>query len=309
MGFIAKQYIKNFVGRYDKEVGMPYYSYADFPSLKQEIGVFINSKGVEIHYFYYYYPNYHQDKIILFCHGLGPGHTAYLAEIENLARCGYQILTLDYTGCDSSKGKYLGSLNTPTRDTLELIKYLKTDKEIVLIGHSMGGFTALNIINLKKDITKAVILSGFLSVSSIISSSVKSRFILSGILKYEKKVEPTYFALDNLEYLKTTKDKLLFIQSEDDAMVPYDISLKVVESIDNPNIKTLKVNGRKHNPNYTDSAVAYMNEIFGQYYYLLSKKKIKTDAERIDYFKDVSLAKLVEQDEKMFDQIEAFIEQ
>ena len=39
----------------------------------------------------------------------------------------------------------------------------------------------------------------------------------------------------------------------------------------------------------------------------LRKKKIKTDQQKIDYFKDVSLSKLVEQDEKMFDQIDEFI--
>lgn len=307
MGYIAKQYIKNFVGRYDKEVGVPYYSVNDFKGFKREDYVFTNSKGIDIHYFYYYYPKYREDKIILFCHGLGAGHAAYIAEIEALARRGYQVLTLDYTGCDSSGGKYLGSLNTPTRDVIELLDYLKIDKPVVLMGHSMGGFTALNVINLRKDINKAVILSGFLSVNSIISSSVKSRFIVHFILKYERKTFPKYYALDNKEYLKNTTDDIFFIQSEDDAMVPYSIGLKEVEQINNPHIKTLKVSNRKHNPNYTDAAVSYMNEVFGKYYALLQSKQITTDIEKIAYFKDVSLSKLVEQDEKMFDQIAEFI--
>ena len=90
-------------------------------------------------------------------------------------------------------------------------------------------------------------------------------------------------------------------------MVPYRIALEVVEQIDNPHIKKLKMSGRKHNPNYTDAAVQYMNEVFGNYYSLIKQKKIKTDAEKIEYFKDVSLAKLVEQDEDLFDQIAEFI--
>ena len=39
-----------------------------------------------------------------------------------------------------------------------------------------------------------------------------------------------------------------------------------------------------------------------------NEKKIKTDEDRINYFKDVSLAKLVEQDEQLFDEIVDFIE-
>ena len=99
MGIISKLYIKNFVCRYDKEVGVPYYSFLDFDGLKMEAHSFINSKGIEIKYFYYYYPKYKDDKIVLFCHGIGPGHTAYLAEIEQLAKRGFKVLSLDYTGC------------------------------------------------------------------------------------------------------------------------------------------------------------------------------------------------------------------
>lgn len=51
-----------------------------------------------------------------------------------------------------------------------------------------------------------------------------------------------------------------------------------------------------------------MDSVFGKYYALLNEKKIKTDEDRINYFKDVSLAKLVEQDEQLFDEIVDFIE-
>ena len=85
MFVISYLYKKHFVCRYDKEVGIPYYSYSDFKGLKQESYSFTNSKGIEISYFYYYYDNYKDDKVILFAHGLGPGHVAYLKEIATLA--------------------------------------------------------------------------------------------------------------------------------------------------------------------------------------------------------------------------------
>ena len=307
MGLVSYLYKKQFVCRYDKEVGFPYYSYSDFKGLNQEEYTFINSKGIEIHYFYFYYDNFKDDKIVLFLHGLAPGHAAYFAEIDALARRGFKVLTLDYTGCGDSKGKILGSINQPTRDVNELLDLLKIEKPIVVVGHSLGGYTSLNIINLRKEIKKAVILSGFLSAESIIGPIIKNKFFSSRILKYEKKVYPEYYDLKNIDYLKTTDDDLFFIQSEDDSVIPYSVSLKVVEEIDNKNIRTLKVQNRKHNPNYSDAAINYMNDVFGGYYSLLRQKKLKTDAEKINYFKDVSLSKLVEQDEEMFDQIAAFI--
>lgn len=307
MGYISKQYIKNYVCRYNKEVGVPYYSYLDFKGLHQDKGTFVNSKKVDIHYFFYYYDNYKKDKIILFCHGLGPGHTAYLAEIEALAKHGYRVLTLDFTGCDASGGEYLGAMTNPTVDAIDLLNHLSLKEEVVVVGHSMGGYTALNLVHMRDDIHKAVIMSGFLSISLMIHSAVRQKFIANRICKYERKTNKEIYDLDNVAYLKTTKDQIFFIQSDDDQMVPYEIGLKIVESIDKPNIKTLKVINRKHNPNYTDEAINYMNEVFGQYYALINEKKIKTDEDSIAYFKDVSLAKLVEQDPDIIKQIVDFI--
>ena len=230
-----------------------------------------------------------------------------MAEINALAKKGYKILTFDATGCGESKGKILKSLNQPTRDVIELLEFLKLDKPIVLVGHSLGGYTSLNVLNLRKDITKAVVMSGFLSIASELGTSIKSSFICKHILKYEKKVEPELYKLDNVEFLKNTKDQIFFIQSDDDQMVPYDIALKVVEGIDNPNIKKLRVTGKKHNPNYSYAAVDYMNEVFGKFNELINKKEIRTDEQRIAYFKDVSLDRLVEQDEDIINQICDFI--
>ena len=136
---------------------------------------------------------------------------------------------------------------------------------------------------------------------------VPNKFILNRVLHFEKKIEPEYYGIDNIRYLKTTKDEILYIQSIDDQMVPYDIGLQVVESIDNPNIKTIKETNKKHNPNYSESAIQYMDKVFGEYNRLLKEKKIKTDNDRIEYFKDVSLPRLVEQDPVIVKEIVDFI--
>ena len=307
MGIISRIYIKKFVCRYDKQVGVPYYSYTDFKGLKQEEYSFTNSKGIELKYFYFYYDNYKKDKIVLFLHGLDCGHTAYMAEINELCKRGFKVLAIDYTGCGDSEGKCLDSLYQPTKDVIELLDLLKLKKEIVLVGHSLGGFTSLNILSLREEIKTAVILAGFISPKEELYRFIKSKFFVKGILRYEKKISGNLYNLDNKEYLKSTKDRIFYIQSTDDQMVPYETTLKVVEEINNPSIKTLKMSGRKHNPNYTDSAIQYMNEVFGNFDKQLREKQIKTKEDRINYFKDVSLDKLVEQDSILFDEIAEFI--
>ncbi len=308
MGFIVNHYIKYFVHRYDKEVGIPYYSYKDFKDFKCEDNSFTNSYGINIRYFFYYYANYKKDKTILFCHGMGPGHTAYIAEIESLARRGYKVLTLDFAGCGESGGKYLGSLNKPTRDVVDLLNHLNLKEQIILMGHSMGGYTALNTLCLRKDITKVVAISPIIQIEPLLQLNTKSKFITKHLLRYERKVNREIFDINIPKYLENTTDDVFVIQSKDDQMVPYGMSLKVIEGIKNPHIKTKRYEGRKHNPNYTDNAISYMDSVFGKYYALLNEKKIKTDEDRINYFKDVSLAKLVEQDEQLFNEIVDFIE-
>ena len=307
MGLVSALYVKNFVCRYDKEVGVPYFSVSDFVGLKEEAFSFNNSNGNNISYFYYYFDDYKEDRIVLFCPGIGPGHVSYFAEIVELAKRGYKVLTIDYQGCGYSGGKNLSSLNQPSTEVNELLDYLNLDKEIVLAGHSLGAYTALYIINLRKDIHKAVIISGFLSIPLLAEKLINSKFFVKRILHYEKKISGDYFSIDNLAYLKETQDKLFFIHSMDDGMVSYYNSFKKVEEINNPNIKLLKLNGRRHNPNYTDEAVKYMNEVFGTYNYLVKQKKIKSDADKVAYFKDVSIEKLTEQDQEIFNQICEFI--
>ena len=197
----------------------------------------------------------------------------------------------------------------PTLDVMDLLDYLKIDKPIVLVGHSLGGYTSLNIINQRKDIDRAVVIAPFIDMKSLLNVFTKSNFITKHLLKYEKKVNTKYYPIDNIKYLKNTKDKLFIIQSDDDGMIPYSISLQVVESLNNPNLKLLRMSGRKHNPTYKDSAVKYMSEVFGSFELLIKNKVIKTKEDRIDYFKNVSIDMLTEQDENLYNQIIAFIEQ
>lgn len=303
MGLVSKIYQKRMLHRYDKDGYTPYLSSEDFSGLNKETYSFTNSLGANISYFYYYYENYNPNLTILFLHGLGPGHTAYIREIETLAKMGYKVLTLDYMGCGSSGGDKIPSLNEPTRDVDELLNRLNLKTQIVVIGHSLGGYTAYNIMNIRNELNKAVVMSGFLCPDVVLNYLMKVKVFSKAIARYEKKVEPKYFPIDNYKYIKETKDRLLIIHSEDDPVVNYSAALNPILKVDNPNIEIVTVDGRGHNPNYSDNAAKIVTDVFSKYYRMKKEEDKKALMEKQDVWA------MTEQDSEIFIKIKSFIEE
>lgn len=307
MGVITKLYIDNFLQRFDADEAIPYYSYKDFKGIVFEEKSFKNSAGIDIKYFYYYYPNFIKDKIILFCPGIGPGHISYLAEIEYLCKSGYKVLTFDYTGCGYSGGERLDSINRPTKDAVELLNELKIKEEIIVIGHSLGGYTTYNLANLLPFVHKAVVISGFVDIASEMQTFVKFSFLANIIKSYEKKLDKEYAKINNWKYLKNTTDDLLIIHSLDDRMVSYAYNTQKVAKFNNPHIIIKTVDNKKHNPNYSMASIEFMNNAMYGYNRLIAENKDITLEERKQYFADKPIEKLTEQDPDIFKIILDFI--
>ena len=308
MGLI-KLYKDNFLQRQDKDPAIPYYSHNDFPNLIYEENSFTNSLGIKLNYFFYSYKGYDPNKIVFFCHGLEPGHTAYLTEIELLCKSGYKVLTMDYTGCGSSEGEALPSINRPAKDVIELLDYLKLKEEIVLIGHSLGGYTALSVINQTSSINKAVIISGFVTIASEMLGFVKLHILANVFQRYENKLNPDYKKVNNWKYLKKTNDKILFFHSTDDTMVKYKYNTGKVAKIKNPCLRIYTYEGKKHNPNYSKEGLEYMNMAMGGYYQLLRDGGLKTLEERKQYFADKPIGKMTDQDKDVWKIVLDFIKE
>ncbi len=316
MGFVTRLYQKNFLQRFDKDDAIPYYSPADFPGLICEEGSFVNAAGVRIAYFTYSYAEHRTDRLVLFCPGIGPGHTAYLAEIETLCRSGHRVLTLDYTGCGASGGDRLTSVNAPVRDATELLDLLraggekekKDAAEIIPVGHSLGGYTALSVAHLTPSVTRAVILSGFVGISDLMMGYFKLRLLADRVKRYEEKLDPRFGSLDNGAYLKTTADRVLWIHSADDPVVNFRYNAGQAQKAGNPNVRVVRVEGKKHNPQYTGEALETMNAWIGEYGRLVKEKKLASPEERKAYFADKPIARMTEQDPAVYAEILSFLD-
>ncbi|MBQ4226764.1 MAG: alpha/beta hydrolase [Clostridia bacterium] len=307
MGLIVNIYKKNFLKRYDRDEAVPYYSAKDFPGLKCTRGSFLNSEGVMISHFIYWYKGYDPDRLILFCPGMGPGHAAYFAEIETLCRAGYRVWTLDYTGCGESGGERLSSVNAPTRDVMEMLERNPPREEVIPVGHSLGGYTALSVSRLAPNVRRAVILSGFVTVADEMMGFVKLRFLANRVKRYEEKLLPRYGRGDNRAYLATTQKRILWIHSTDDPMVNYKYNAGCVIQMGNPYLRVISVEGKRHNPQYSKEALETMSAWFGQYNRLLRENKLATAEERADYFADKPISMMTRQDPEIYREILSFL--
>jgi hypothetical protein len=125
----------------------------------------------------------------------------------------------------------------------------------------------------------------------------------ASIARYEKKIEPKYYPIDNFEYVKKTSNKLLFIPSKDAPVVNYAAAMKPVLEANNPNIQILTVDGRGHNPNYSDNAAKTVTEVFGKNY------KLKKDEDKKKLMENLDPWTITEQDPEIFKKIKEFIEE
>lgn len=282
----------------------PYLSAEDFTGLRYK-SYFFKNHGKDIVYYYYFYDSYRLDSLILFLPGVGPGHKAYLREIETFCKRGYRVLTLDYSGCGQSGNDGFYSLFSPASDTIALINHADIREEIVIVGHSLGGFTGLTVLSRVERIKKAVIISGFLSYKW--NADRLGR--LKEISEYEQTVSPELISTDIVAFLQNTSDEILFIHSKDDKIVPYSDTTQFVEkNAKNPRFSFCIVDGRNHNPNYTDDALAYMNEVFSEYARLLCEGAFDSFEKKKEYMKDKSPLKMTTQDQAIIDEIIKLIE-
>lgn len=316
---IIEKYNTSFFIRYDKDGIIPFLSAADFPGLIQEKGEFTNSKGNIIRYFIYYYPKTKEGKKLLFLPGAGPGHTAYMTEIEYFCKAGFKVYTLDYSGTGESGGDNIVSFTQPTIDTDELLDVLNLGP-IEIAGHSLGSYTTLNLMMKHYEIKRAVFMSGFISVWAFAkqllcsvpeinalncgTAEEKQLFeeVLSEIVKNESEAAFPFKPLVIPEFLKKTDDTLLFIQSEDDPIVNYEDSVGYIKNnIKNPNFSFIIEKGKKHNPNYTVEALNYMNNTF------VKLNTVSGREEKIKFMKDKSAKLMTVQDEKVMGKVVKFL--
>ncbi len=310
-----KQIIKTYKGmmhtRCDDNGTAFYFSPADFEGLIAEPISFKASAGHKLQGYLYHYADVIPGRIVVFDHGFGGGHRAYMKEIEKLCKHGYLVFSYDHTGCMESEGESPNGMAQSLCDLNDCICYIKKNErfkalDISVMGHSWGGFSTLNISAIHPEISHVVVLSGFVSVELLVNDFFAG--LLKGyrkaIMELERRSNPRFVHCNAIESLKNSNAKTLLVYSDNDQMVRkshFDMLKDGLAS--KTNVTFLLVHNKGHNPNYTEDAVKHLDEYLTAKNKLTKKKMLVTDQQKKDFLARLDWNRMTSQDEQVWEAI------
>lgn len=307
---VVESYKNNMYTRCDDTETVHYFSSVDFVGLNKEEYNFKSSLGHDLKGYIYYYDNYIKDRLIVFDHGFGGGHLAYMKEIEMLCKHGYKVLAYDHTGCMASGGATPNGLAQSLCDLNDCITSIKNNKflkclDISVMGHSWGAFSTLNITALHPEISHIVAMCGFVSVNDMINTFFPG--LLKGyrkaVMALERESNPVFVNYNAIETLSKSNTKALLIYSSDDHLCKkehYDMLYSNLK--DKENIKFILEENKAHNPNYTVEAVKLLNEFVVARGKLFKNKNLTTE-DKAQFKASFDWDKMTYQDEKIWNEI------
>ncbi len=263
-------YKSQFFTRYDDTGLVKYFTHEDFEGLTATPYYIPSMHGHMLRGNFYAYRNYDPDRLVIFEHGLGGGHLAYMREIERLCRAGFRVFSYDHTGCMKSGGAHCGGFAQSLCDLDDCLKNLKADsnisiEHIYVMGHSWGGYATLNIAALHPDVEKIVVLAGFTSVERMLGQFFP--WPLSGFRKHifalESEHNPQYVNFDAVDTLQHADVKALLIYSDNDTLIQKKVHFDALyEALkQKPDIQFLLEHGKGHNPNYAAEALPHLTDL------------------------------------------------
>ena len=309
MKLIEKMYRSNLYIRNDNPNGIFYFTAADFPGLQSHEWSFTSRMGHELKGWFYHYENPFPGRLVVFDHGMGNGHRAYLREIERLAKAGYLVFSYDHTGCMESGGENTNGFAQSLKDLDDCMRALKkepalSDRSFAVMGHSWGGFSTMNIASLHPDITHVVSMSGFISVSVMLEQIMTGpmKGARKGLYELEKRSNGDFADFNAVESLGNTGARVLLIASADDPVVKKQYHFDVLQQAlsGKENIRFLVTEHKGHNPSYTCDAVRYKDDFFARFQKLVKRKKLQTAAQQKAFMDTFDWWRMTEQDDAVW---------
>lgn len=96
---------------------------------------------------------------VLMLHGIGGGHLAFAPQVETLAGHGYRAVAWDMPGYGKSAPIEPYTFKGLAESCIALIEALGTDS-VILLGHSMGGMVAQEVVARRPDLVRRLVLCG-----------------------------------------------------------------------------------------------------------------------------------------------------
>lgn len=249
-------------------------------------------------------------KLIIFCHGMGPGQVAYTTEIAYFCNLGYKVLAFDGTGCNMSDGKGLRGMYEGVRTAVAAIDFARRDDRfkdmpVCLIGHSWGAYSVL-CASAERKADRVIAISGFNSPSGIVqiqASSVIPKFLAAILRPFWWLINAFKFGARGNAKAAECADKsgapTLIIHGDGDAVVP--LKYSAYAKAKGENVRKLLVKGRAHNPYVTAKADALTAEL------LKTALKVSKTAEDKKFMESFDFVAATEEDAEIMQAMADFL--
>lgn len=294
---------KTFGARHDKNPLLKYYTAEDF-GLKAEEALIAGKEKNKLRGVIYKKEGAEPKKeLLIFCHGMGPGHIAYTTEIAYFCNLGYTVLAPDYYGCNLSDGKTIKNIDNGKQCVLAAVLYATENlgyEKVILVGHSWGGHSALCAAYEAGDLVKAVVsMSAPDRSEKVMHSTLKKRmpaFLANLVYPFLCIVcggESSAYAADNCAA------KALLIHGECDPLISIENSAYGASK--NPKVKKFLAKGKGHNPYNTVKAEENLHSLAKN---LSAYRRGEVGK---DYFEKFDFAAATEEDSEVMDEIARFL--
>ncbi len=98
-------------------------------------------------------------RTVLMLHGIGGGHLSFAPQVETLASSGYRAVAWDMPGYGRSAPIEPYTFKGLAQSCITLIESLQCG-DVVLVGHSMGGMVAQEVIARRPELVSKLVLCG-----------------------------------------------------------------------------------------------------------------------------------------------------
>lgn len=312
---VINKYKKRILARRDADGTQHYFAPSDFAGLSWDDIDFTGDRGQRLYGHIYYRGAKRSDTVLVFDHGMGCGHVAYMKEIDLLTKRGFTVATYDHTGTRRSEGADIGCMAQSLADLECFIGALKQTElgaaEIAVIGHSWGGFSAMNIPALCPEVKKVVAISGFVNTHQVLKDALTGllKLYTKAILNVEDEVIPRFNGISSIESLKSSGAKALIIHSRDDTTVRFETSyMALKEALEGGGrVEFLAEDDKLHHPTYTHEAVKYRSQFSAERKRLKRQGRLSTPEEKAAFVASYDFDKMTEQDTRVWDKIVEFL--
>ena len=261
IGFILRM---AFSRRFDFHAHLKYFRISDFPDMDMDPIEFKNRRGYVLRGGFYYDDQLQPHrKLMVFSHGIGPGHLAYTHLIHTFVKKGYVVFAYDNMGCGLSQGKSIRGIPQAVSDLQDALMYLdKTTYATLpktLMGHSWGAYAVLRASQMKVKIDKIISIAPFNDVSEMLGRYIPWIKTFKFFIHIHNHIMFGHLAkMTSSQLLASTTTKILLIAGEKDDDVPLKGNYDVFMQTKNPLSKVYLAKNHRHNPYLSFRAETYV---------------------------------------------------